>query len=230
MQQTRTDNSSAPYREFEKTSFSQCGEDLIISYVFALRGVTHPTYIDVGAHHPWFINNTALFYQKGCRGINLEPNPSLIQAFQRERVEDVNLKMAIGSTPGQMEFYVLDDESLSTCSKDQLQDFLSKGHKLKRTMSVPVSTIAEVIGRYAQGKFPDLFNLDVEGFELDVLRGADFSTSRPKILCLETAEYSLTGAGEKRRDLMRYVEALGYYLYADTNLNSIYVDKAFWFI
>jgi FkbM family methyltransferase len=224
-------NQSEPGRhvEFEKSSFSQCGEDLIIAYVFALRGVTHPTYVDVGAHHPWWINNTALFYRKGCRGINIEPNPSLMEAFRKERPQDINLDVGVGSEPGRLELYVLEDTSLSTFSKPQLDDFVSKGHQLKQTLTIQIWTLTEVIGRYAGSKFPDLLNLDTEGFETEVLSGVDLSKSRPKIICVETAEYSTTGAGAKRKDLMQYVESRGYYLYADTNLNSIYVDQTFWF-
>jgi hypothetical protein len=135
----------------------------------------------------------------------------------------------VASAPGKLELYVLEDTSLSTFSKPQLDDFLSKGHQLKQTAVVQVCTLTEVIGRYARGRFPDLLNLDVEGFEIEILSGVDLSKGRPKIICVETAEYSTTGAGDKRKDLMQNIESKGYYLYADTNLNSIYVDKTFWF-
>ena len=58
----------------EKKSFSQCGEDLIVNYIFGLRGITKPTYLDIGANDPFYLNNTALFYINGCRGINIEAN------------------------------------------------------------------------------------------------------------------------------------------------------------
>src|SRR5689334_18987985 len=63
-------------------SYSQCGEDIIIDHVFRLRGIPSPSYIDIGANHPYFINNTAMFYERGCRGINIEANPQLLSAFQ----------------------------------------------------------------------------------------------------------------------------------------------------
>ena len=59
-------------------SFSQCGEDLLIDYVFKLRGIAQPSYIDIGANDPFYLNNTAIFYLRGCRGINIEANPKLI--------------------------------------------------------------------------------------------------------------------------------------------------------
>ena len=48
------------------SSFSQCGEDLIVNYIFNLRGISLPSYLDIGANHPYFISNTALFHKKGC--------------------------------------------------------------------------------------------------------------------------------------------------------------------
>jgi FkbM family methyltransferase len=216
--------------DFKKISFSQCGEDMLVDYVFMLRGVNAPSYIDIGAHHPWYINNTAFFYKKGCRGINIEPNPNLIKAFQDERSEDINLNIGVASIDGNMDFYVLDDSALSTFSKKDADDFISKGDKIKEVMKVEVLSVSTIISKYAQGKFPDLMNLDVEGFEMGVLKGIDFMNNYPTIICVETAEYSRTGAGKKRKELMEFIESKGYYLYADTNLNSIYVKNEFWFI
>ena len=50
---------------FLRKSYSQCGEDLLVDYIFKLRGITQPTYLDIGANHPYFISNTAKFYQQG---------------------------------------------------------------------------------------------------------------------------------------------------------------------
>jgi hypothetical protein len=36
------------------------------------------------------------------------------------------------------------------------------------------------------------------------------------------------GAGAKRQDLVDFVLALGYVVYADTNLNTIFVRRDFW--
>src|ERR1035437_2327334 len=69
---------------FVTGSYSQCGEDILVGYLFSLRGIKSPSYIDIGANHPWFINNTAFFYKKGCRGINIEPNQDLIPIFNKE--------------------------------------------------------------------------------------------------------------------------------------------------
>jgi hypothetical protein len=47
--------------DFTKVSFSQIGEDLIVDFIFQVRGIQKPTYIDIGAFHPEFLSNTAFF-------------------------------------------------------------------------------------------------------------------------------------------------------------------------
>ena len=47
--------------QFLKKSYSQCGEDLIVKFIFDILNIKNPSYIDIGAHHPNYISNTALF-------------------------------------------------------------------------------------------------------------------------------------------------------------------------
>ena len=47
---------------YEIKTFSQSGEDVIINFIFNnLLKIKKPTYLDVGAHHPFFLSNTAFF-------------------------------------------------------------------------------------------------------------------------------------------------------------------------
>jgi FkbM family methyltransferase len=209
-------------------SYSQCGEDLIVRYIFLLRGITHPSYLDVGAHHPYYLNNTALFYHQGCKGINIEPNPDLLRQFTKSRPRDINLNVGVAPRSGSMDFYWMEDATLSTFSETEMQRSLGQGRKLKSKLALPVAPLNQIVSQYCDGQFPDFLTLDVEGMELEILHTIDFSLSRPKVICLETSIYSSTGEGAKRHDLMTLVEGQGYLLYADTNLNSIYVDRKFW--
>lgn len=213
---------------YEKKSFSQCGEDLIIDYIFRLRGVSHPTFLDIGAHHPWYINNTAIFYLRGCRGVNIEPNPALYNRFTNERPNDTNLNIGISDSNGEMDFYIIEDDTLSTMSREELEHLLECGHKLAKQVKINTRTINSVLDEFCNKQFPDLLSLDTEGYDLTILESIDYKRNFPKIICVESAEYSTTGSGAKRVDLINYVVSNGYYLYADTNLNSILVHNGFW--
>src|SRR5215211_2513715 len=102
-----------------KISYSQCGEDLLIQYLFNLRGIPKPSYIDIGANDPFFLSNTAIFYKKGCRGINIEANPLLIKNFKLHRPEDINLNIGVGPKDDELNFFIINHPTLSTFSKQE---------------------------------------------------------------------------------------------------------------
>lgn len=215
----------------KKVSFSQCGEDLIISHVFALRGIENPSYLDFGAHDPFYLSNTAHFYKQGSQGVNVEANPILINAFNKHRPRDTNLAFGVGLEEGVLDFYVLNDSTLSTFNKEEAYSTIELGnHSLKEVIQVPVKPVDFFINEHCGGVFPDLLSLDVEGWDFEILKGIDYKKSSPKVICVEAAEYSPVGAGARREDLISFLKAKGYYEYANTNLNAIMVKEDFWFV
>ena len=53
-------------------SYSQCGEDLLVDYIFKLRGIERPSYLDIGAHDPYYLSNTALFIREEAEELILK--------------------------------------------------------------------------------------------------------------------------------------------------------------
>lgn len=215
---------------FSRISYSQCGEDLIVNYIFQLRGIENPTYIDIGCNHPYFISNTALFYAKGCKGINIDANPVLIEFFNKYRKNDINLNIGIGNKKEQFEFYIMEDDTLSTFSKIELESMIKIGKKLLEIKKIEMITLTDVISKYCNGVFPDFLSIDVEGLDFEILKTIEFNNNAPKIICVEAAEYSPIGAGARRTELIDFLSKMGYFEYANTNLNAIMVKKDFWFI
>jgi FkbM family methyltransferase len=215
--------------KYEHVSYSQSGEDIIIRYIFLLRNMKQFSYLDLGANQPFFLNNTALFYMKGCRGVNVEANSGLIELFQKQRPADLNLNIGVGPEEGTLEFYVFEDDTLSTFSLGEVEQLKASGLKVDRIEKIKILTLDHILSEYLGGRFPDLLSIDVEGYDFEIIKSADFSSNKPKVICAETAEYSPIGAGKKREDYIQYILNQGYYLYADTNINSIFVEKDFWF-
>ncbi len=203
---------------------------MIISYIFHLRQIDKPSYLDIGANDPYFLSNTAKFYQEGCRGINIEANPELINSFRRLRPEDVNLNVGISDKEGELDFYIMEDRTLSTFSKQECDKMITLGKQFVEKRKVKLTTVAEVLSKYSGGQFPDLLSIDVEGMDLQILKSIDFHRSSPKVICVEASEYSPIGAGARRNDLIDFLVEQGYYEYANTNLNAIMVRKDFWFV
>lgn len=211
-----------------RTSFSQCGEDVIVEYIFKLRGVECPSYLDVGAYHPFHLSNTALFYLKGSRGMNVEANPQLMGEIARHRKGDINLNCGVNVEEGRsLHLFVLDDPSLSTFSERELTAL--GRDRLVKTIPVETHTLEHLMERYFLSG-PDFLSLDVEGLDFDIIRSLDFIRYRPKVLCVESYEYSPRGTGRYRQELIGYLTSHAYHEYANTGLNSIFVNREFWFI
>lgn len=212
-----------------RKSFSQYGEDLIVESIFNLRGINKPSYIDIGANDPFFISNTARFYRKGSQGINVEANSTLLESFKKYRSKDINLNVGINDQEGEMDFYIMTDNTLSTFSKDQADLMGASGVSIKEIKKVKLLTISTILAKYFNGKFPDFLSLDVEGVDLKILQSINYNQSFPKVICVEITDYSPTGIGLRKTDISDFLVSKGYFEYANTNLNAIMVKKEFWF-
>jgi FkbM family methyltransferase len=218
-------------QEFRQISFAQSGEDLIIDYIFKLRGISHPSYIDIGANHPFYLSNTAHFYLKGCRGINVEANPNLIIDFTKFRDKDINLNCGVGVREEKLDFFIISDPTLSTFSQPEAEAVTKTGkYSIVENKKIKTYTIEHLLKTYCQGNLPDFLSIDVEGFDFEIIKTIDFDFYKPKVICVESHNYSPIGAGTKREYLIDYIVSKNYHEYADTGLNSILVEKSFWFV
>jgi FkbM family methyltransferase len=209
-------------------SYSQCGEDLLIRFLFNLLGVARPSYIDLGAHHPSYLSNTKKLYSEGCRGINIEANPDLIASFRRYRSKDVNLNIGIvaDDRDGEaVEFYVMNVPALSTFSAEEARRLETETSiRIVEKVSVPVRGLSSVIDEYRAGVFPDLLTVDIEGTDALVVPALSRTPveRRPKVVCIETLTYSESGTASKRVDLIDAIVSTGYDVYADTYINTVF--------
>jgi FkbM family methyltransferase len=216
---------------YGKTSYSQCGEDLLVQYVFKLRGIEKPSYIDIGANDPYSLSNTAIFYLNGCKGINIEANPNLIGKFLKERPGDINLNIGIGSVEGEFDFYMMDDPTLCSFSKAESEKYESTGlYKVIEVKRILLTTIQKILEKYTNGIFPDFLSLDAEGMDFEILKTVDFKENAPKVICVEAADYSPVGGGARRSELIEFLVGKDYFEYANTNLNAIMVKNSFWLL
>lgn len=212
----------------EKISYAQCGEDLILEYLFASLGLSTIRYFDIGAHHPSYLSNTYLFYQQGGSGVCAEPDPQAISKFQKLRPRDHCLNVGIGPEPGTAILYVMTTPTLSTFSRDEAERYVSYGtERIESRLTIQMRTVNDVIETECKG-VPDLISIDVEGYDLPILQSLDFGRWRPKVLCVETLTYAEDGKAEKLNETIKFLQSMEYVLYADTYINSIMVDGKIW--
>ena len=212
-----------------RSSYSQCGEDMIARFVFDALKIARPSYVDIGAHHPTYLNNTFAFYEAGSQGVNIEPDPDLFARFPAERPRDTNLNIGIGDRAGELEFYVMSARTLNTFSADDAKAAASGGRaRIERTLTLPVRPVAEVMATQFPQAAPDFLSLDVEGLDLAILRAWDFGRWRPRVACVETIRYDGGRHAGQTTEIAELLADHGYFVYADTHINKIFVDKAVW--
>jgi FkbM family methyltransferase len=165
-------------------SYAQNAEDVLLHR--ALRDVSKGTYVDVGANDPSADSVTRAFYERGWRGINIEPVASLYDVLVKHRPEDVNIRAAAGAAESEMTFYEVPGTGLSTLDKSIADRHRSQGFTVNETRVV-VRSLRSIL-RETPRPLIHFLKIDVEGWEHAVLQGMDLSSDRPWIVLVEATE------------------------------------------
>jgi len=216
---------------YEKRSFSQTGEDMILSIVFALLKIPiHEIfYLDLGANHAKEISNTYYFYRLGARGVLVEANPTLATELKIFRNGDTVLNKCIDEKSGNfIDFYILSGDGLSTSVKENVEEFIRLNPTLytERVVQVETITIMDVVSNYFESP-PTLLNIDIEGKEESILNSIDFTKCRPVVIICEMIPYipNTLVTGQKNGLISEIMQKNNYVEYAFTGINSIFIDR-----
>ena len=189
----------------------------------ALRHVEHGFYIDIGAAWPEQDSVTEAFYQRGWRGLNIEPNPEFHDLLVKARPRDINLPVWIGNRTGSMTFHVFTDTGLSTHDAEIARQHTERGFD-SALIKVKSQRLSKIWDKHVPAGQPVHFcKVDVEGAEQSVLNSLDWSRQRPWILLVEaTLPMTQTPCHTNWEDI---VLGAGYqHVYAD-GLNRFYVAQ-----
>ena len=210
---------------FAKKSWSQYGEDLLIWNKFQELGIERPTYIDVGANHPFDISNTAIFHVHGCHGINIDANPNNMDLFEKYRSNDINICCGIGPAETTMPFYMVDEHSgRNSFVKENVENFIRTSpepFEIREVRQIRVRLLQDVLDEYNSGKMPDYMSIDIEGMEYDVLSGFDLVSNGPKMLTIEIMDED----GKLTAAMAKFMQDSGYVLLIKAGINHTYVRK-----
>lgn len=180
---------SHPDQWFGDITYSQHGEDIMLANIFKLLGVDKPSFLDLGAHHPVNISNTYLLYLRGSRGVNVEANPNLIANFHRKRPEDTTVNIGVGPKRGHQTFLMVDAESGRNTFSKMTMDAFTKEHadfNVTEKKDIEVLTLEDIVEVHCNNKWPHLVSMDVEGYDVDILRSTTFPLEgNPLVLCVE---------------------------------------------
>jgi len=171
-------------------------------------------FVDVGANHPTIESQTWHLEQIGWKGLLIEPTPNYCDMLREKRSSTV-VQYACSSPENENKLLKLTMASGgSTLNPDLL---MGKGAKGLQTIEVPCRTIDSILEEYNVPSGFDFMSIDIEGHEMEMFAGFNFTKWRPKLILLEDHVID-----HKKHNHMK---SNRYQLILRTGMNSWYVPK-----
>lgn len=185
------------WRPFSVTSYR-------ITRALARQGFTFRTVVDGGANAGQFARAAAETW-RDARVISFEPLPDVAGVLRRNlgglgarvRVEQA----ALGATTGVLPFY----RAAYTLGSSALPP----GDGASTRIEVPVVRLDDALAEEALAR-PVLLKLDLQGYEIEALRGGSATLARVDAVLIEVAFRSNYEGEPLFRDVLRFMEEAGF--------------------
>ena len=172
----------------KKISFSQTGLDLLLSNIF--KGLQKGFYVDIGCNHPVYNNNTFLFYKRGWRGLNIDLDKSSIDLFNIFRKGDLNIHAALSSSNNTQKVYEFHKKSPLNTLVKKVANYQKA--EVKNIYEINTITLNEIINdKGLHNNKINFLTIDVEGHEVEVLKGLNIDIYRPDVIVVEYLDLNL---------------------------------------
>lgn len=199
-------------------SYAQNFEDVILWR--ALRHVSPGRYIDIGAQDPIVDSVSLAFYERGWRGVHVEPDPAYAEQLRKARPDETVMQAAVNTAGGTIPLFEIPGTGLSTGVSSIAETHREQGFDVRR-IDVPAIPLSQVLGTFA-GEEVHWLKIDVEGMESEVIESWAPSDVRPWIVVVESTYPNTStpsfSAWEDR------LTGLGYDLVYRDGLNHFYLS------
>ncbi|MCK5474502.1 MAG: FkbM family methyltransferase [Candidatus Aenigmarchaeota archaeon] len=203
-------------------SYSQEGEDMILRRIFEYSKPGF--YVDVGAHHPKRFSNTYYFYKKGWSGINIDAMPNSMKSFNKLRPKDKNIESAISDERKKMTYYIFDEPAVNTLDPQMVDKGIKDGYKLIKKQKIITKTLKDILlDTIPKNKKINFMNIDVEGFDLQVIKSNDFNIFRPEYILVEMHGTKVENI--QNTEIYKLLNKKNYAFFGKTILTLIFKDQ-----
>jgi len=166
--------------------FSQHGEDFLLETLFDSQ--EQGFFVEIGCIDGLRFSNSLRFELNGWKGLCVEAHADYIEPLRRNRPNSIVEHAAVGEKDAEeVTFYANSRGSLSTLDKGKESEFERYGEYFTgfETQKVPMLTLNTIFRKRSIHAI-DFLSLDIEGYEVQALRGIDFSEFRPTRLVIES--------------------------------------------
>ena len=190
-------------------------------------------FIECGASDGITESSCRVFSILGWNGINIEPDPTLFKDLVINRPEAVNINYALTSKEGEgyldyIPVKFTQHASMIHKRKTTGRGFLKNSPcfnivktqsilEMNQAIKIPTISYSSLVLKYNIPKV-DLFVLDVEGSEIDVISGMKDTEVLPKVICAEIEPTGLT-------TLTRLLKEFNYEYYSTVHANAHFILK-----
>ena len=147
-----------------------------------------------------------------------------MEFFKKIRPKDINLEIAIYDKKQELTYYMFNDPALNGFSKELSAEINSKGkYRIIDEIKMETSTLNEVLDTYLPENIEiDFLSVDVEGLDLQVLKSNDRSRYKPKVVLVESLDFSFDNLGNS--GIYEFLVGKGYHLAAKTMHTLFFVN------
>jgi FkbM family methyltransferase len=171
----------------------------------------------VGCHHPRRGSNTYGLYKKGWSGILIDLEKTKVMANQLIRRKDKVILAAVSDTEEWMEIF--SDKTYSTNTTIKKNKNSTNEHSIGH---IKTQTLTNILNEQNFQKKFELLSIDVEGVDLQVLKGLDLVSYQPQIICIENWNSKYGISGILNSEIHQYLNRKNYELVSFSGLSTIY--------
>jgi FkbM family methyltransferase len=155
---------------------------------------------DVGANVG---NRVQIFLELQCRVIAVEPQQECINELRKRFGTGITIvEKGLGEKEEEKTMYIADASTISSFSEEwinSVKESRFSRHEWNKTMNIQLTTLDKLVAQYG---LPEFCKIDVEGFELEVLKGL-----HQPIPCL-SLEYTVPEQTNKLLECIGYCNRL----------------------
>ena len=202
-------------------SFSQHGDDYLAWQL--LNKKNNGIIIEVGAFDGVHLSNSFSLEQKGWKSINIEPTPEVFKVLEKNRPNSKNINCAIVGSEKikEIDFYSEEIGVLSGCSYDEediKRRYKNRGldYTPPKQIKVKANTL-NLIFKNENITSIDIISIDVEGFELEVLKGLDLNNYNVGLFIIEANN------NIQKNEILNFFKNFPDYLFLGNNHQNLFI-------